>query len=123
MLGGDDRMRGRRAAPPTHAGRQPPFQAAPDRSTRKPLASMLCGAAAGFLLGSAFWIGLGVQELTGGAETSSSREPHGVQFPAPGCTSLTLDRREGNTIAEPCLGEALPMREARARSLDRASLP
>jgi hypothetical protein len=71
----------------------------------------------------AFWIGLGVQELTGGAETSSSREPHGVQFPAPGCTSLTLDRREGNTIAEPCLGEALPMREARARSLDRASLP
>lgn len=85
---------------------------------------MLCGAAAGFLLGATFWIMLGVQVLSGGsADTSSSRELQGVQFPAPGCTSLTLDRREGNTIAEPCLGEALPMREARARSLDRASLP
>jgi len=85
---------------------------------------MLCGAAAGFLLGATFWIMLGVQVLTGGsADTSSSRELQGVQFPVPGCTSLTLDRREGNTIAEPCLSEALPMREASARSLGRAPQP
>src|SRR5690242_17523167 len=122
MLGGDDRMHGRRASPRARA--RLPFQAAAERGGRTPLANVLCGAVAGFMLGSAFWVALGVQELTGvGADTSSSREPQGMQSPAPGCTSLTLDRREGHTIAEPCIGEAQPMREARAGSTFHATLP
>lgn len=117
-------MLGRGTAPPLHGGRQQTFQATRDRRRRKPHVGSLCGAAVGFLLGAAFWIALGVQELTGvRADTSPSREPQGMHSPAPGCTSLTLDRREGNTIAEPCGGESMPMREARAGALDRPSLP
>ena len=86
---------------------------------------MLCGGVAGFLIGAAFWIALGLQELTGSgaAGLAPVREPHGLYVPPPGCTSLALDRREGHTTAEPCLGEGLPMREARANSFDRTTLP
>jgi hypothetical protein len=82
-----------------------------------------CGGATGFLLGTAFWIVLAVQELTGsGAPTRLPiREPQ--ELHAPDCTSLAIDRREGHTTAEPCFGQVLPLREARASGLDHRSLP
>jgi hypothetical protein len=77
---------------------------------------------AGFLLGAAFWIVLGLQELAG---SESSRLPPLLvpqDLHAPGCTSLALDRRKGRTTAEPCLGQVLPLREALATGLtDRFS--
>jgi len=32
----------------------------------------------------------------------------------PDCTVLTLDRRQGHTTAEPCVGHAPPLRQADA---------
>jgi hypothetical protein len=81
------------------------------------------GGVAGFLLGAAFWITLALQELTGGEapKLPPVRDPQGVH--APGCTSLALDRRQGHTIAEPCLRQVLPQREARATGPNDRSLP
>jgi hypothetical protein len=124
MHGGKDGMRGRACGPSAQAGRQTPATAEPARLGRRSLTGVLCGGVAGFLLGAAFWIALGLQELTGSgaAGLAPVREPHGLHVPPPGCTSLALDRRQGHTTAEPCLGEGSPMREARANSFDRASL-
>ena len=72
------------------------------------------GGAAGFVLGAAFWIVLGLQQLTGseGPRPAPLREPQSLHTPE--CTSLALDRRRGHTTAEPCLGQVLPLREALA---------
>ncbi len=123
MLGGDDQLRGRRAAPATQVGRHMPLRSETDRPTRKSFPGVLYGGAAGFLLGAAFWIALGLQELagsSGAASLSPAREPEGVQVPAAGCTSLTLDRRQGHTTAEPCLGL---LREARMTAPGDLSVP
>ena len=125
MLGGVERRHQGSGGPPTHAGRPAHTTARPraGRRWRKTLASVVCGGAAGFLLGAAFWIVLGLRELTGseGARLSPLREPQGLH--TPGCTSLALDRRKGHTTAEPCLGQVLPLREALATGLGDRSLP
>jgi hypothetical protein len=110
MLGGAERRHLEYGDPPPYAGRQ--ARPSPRRAGRKSLASIACGGMAGFLLGAAFWIVLGLQELTGGegAKLSPLRDPQGLH--SPGCTSLALDRRKGHTTAEPCLGQVLPLREA-----------
>jgi hypothetical protein len=87
----------------------------------------VCGGLAGFLLGAAFWIVLGLQEL-GSPELSGSAAPRLApsadrQGDIPDCTSLALDRRKGHTTAEPCLSPVLPLREASATLLGYRSLP
>jgi hypothetical protein len=123
MLGGLERKHQGSGTPPTHAGRQPHLAARPSarRPWRKSLASVACGGMTGFLLGAAFWIVLGLQELTVGASPSLSPLPEPQSLQAPGCTSLAIDRRRGHTTAEPCLGHVPPLREALAAGLaDRA---
>jgi hypothetical protein len=78
---------------------------------------------AGFVLGAAFWIVLGLQELTGSATPSLSPPWEPQSLHAPECTSLAIDRRRGRTTAEPCLGQVLPAREAHATGLGDRSLP
>src|SRR6266436_6368296 len=116
MLGGIGRKHQGSGGSPTLAERQGHTSARPrqGRPWRKSLASVVCGGVAGFLLGAAFWIVLGLQELTGSESPGLSplRNPQGLH--APGCTSLALDRRRGRTTAEPCLGQVLPLREALA---------
>jgi hypothetical protein len=67
-------------------------------------------------LGATFWVGLGVMSLTGGPAPLSPllEEPRGAQ--GSGCTSLTLDRRKGHTLAEPCRSP-VPLREAQTAGL------
>ena len=121
MLGGVERKHQGSGGSPTHAGRQAHTSARPraERSWRKSLASVVCGGVAGFLLGAAFWIVLGLQELTGSEAPwlPPLREPQNLN--APECTSLALDRRRGHTTAEPCLGQVLPLREALATGLEQ----
>ena len=123
MLGGIERKHGLPGGGPSvHAGRQ---ARRAGRPWRKSLAGVVCGGMAGFLVGAAFWVVLGLQELTGSEapKLSPSREPQGVHAPAPGCTSLALDRRKGHTTAEPCRGQVLPLREANATGLGDRSSP
>jgi hypothetical protein len=59
-------------------------------------------AVAGFLLGAGFWICVGAQEFAGNAW------PHVSPLGSPpeesaGCTALSLDRHNGQTLAMPCL--------------------
>ena len=56
------------------------------------------GVAAGFLLGAGFWISLDVYELAGIGLLQAG------EAPAPGCTSLALDRHSGSTSSTPCVG-------------------
>lgn len=125
MLGGVERRHQGSGGSPTHAGQPAHTTARPQagRPWRKSLASVVCGGAAGFLLGAAFWIVLGLQQLTGseGPRLSPIREPHSLHTPE--CTSLALDRSRGHTTAEPCLGQVLPLREALATGLGDRSLP
>jgi hypothetical protein len=70
--------------------------------------------AAGFVLGALFWIGLGTLSWDDGAVSWQfpSLEPHST-----GCTSLAIDRRTGDTTAEPCRNSVpLPEVIASARS-------
>ena len=85
MLGGEERKHGRPGGPSAHAGR--PAQTPASRSGRpwrKSLAGVLCGGVAGLLLGAAFWIVLGLQELTGSGapRLAPAGDPQGVQAPA-----------------------------------------
>ena len=118
MSGGIARKPGRPTGRPGHAGQQRkrwPW--------RKSIAGLVCGGMTGFLIGAAFWVVVGLQELagSGAAMLSPLRDPQGGH--APRCTSLALDRYEGHTTAEPCLREALPLREARATGLGGRSVP
>ena len=125
MLGGVERRHQGSGGSPTHAVRPAHATARPQagRPWRKSLASVLWGGAAGFVLGAAFWIVLGLQQLTGseGPRLSPLREPQSLHTPE--CTSLALDRRRGHTTAEPCLGQVLPLREALATGLADRALP
>jgi hypothetical protein len=69
---------------------------------RHPRAVVERWAVAGCLLGAGFWICLGAQELAGNAW------PHVSPLGSPpdesaGCTTLSLDRHNGQTLAMPCL--------------------
>ena len=125
MLGGVERRHQGFGGSPAHAGRPARTTARPQagRPWRKTLASVVCGGAAGFVLGAAFWIVLGLQQLTDseGPRLSPIREPQSLHTPE--CTSLALDRRRGRTTAEPCLGQVLPLREALATEPGGRSLP
>ena len=70
-------------------------------------------AALGLVLVASFWAYLGAAELAGGATPDVSAreapEAHGA-----GCTVLKLDRPSGRTIAAPCVGPALILRETLA---------
>ena len=127
MLGGEERLRGRPGGTSARSGRPAQTPASPlaGRPLRKSFAGVLCGGMAGFLLGAAFWVVLGLQELTGSGapESSPARGSQGAPAAAPDCTSLALDRRWGHTTAEPCLRQALPQREAHATALGDRSLP
>ena len=91
------------------------------RTGRKSHASALAGltlvaarwAALGLILVASFWAYLGAAELTGGATPDApareAPEAHGA-----GCTVLKLDRPNGRTIAAPCVGPALILRETLA---------
>jgi len=74
---------------------------------RVSLAGTLVGGIAGFLLGAAFWVILGLDHPKG-AGVSPAWEPD--------CTVLTLDRHQGHTTAGPCFGYAppRPLRQADA---------
>jgi hypothetical protein len=125
MLGGVERRHQGSGGSPTHAVRPAHTTARPraGRPWPKSLASVLWGGAVGFVLGAAFWIVLGLQQLTGseGPRLSPLREPQSLHTPE--CTSLALDRRRGHTTAEPCLGQVLPLREALATGLADRPLP
>ena len=126
MLGGEERRRGRSGRPAAEAARQARTRASrATRPWRKSLVGVVGGGLAGFLLGAAFWIVLGLQELSSGGapRLMPSGEPHGVFSPTPGCTALALDRRQGHTTAEPCLGQVLPLREASITGPGHRSLP
>ena len=75
---------------------------------RVSVAGIIVGGVAGFLLGAAFWDILAVHPPKSGPASGMS--------PAwePDCTVLTLDRRQGHTTAEPCVGHAPPLRQADA---------
>ena len=81
------------------------------------------GSAPYFVLGAAFWIVLGLQQLTGSEGPRLSPPPEPQSLHTPECTSLALDRRRGHTTAEPCLGQVLPLREALATGLADRPLP
>ena len=70
-------------------------------------------AALGLVLVASFWAYLGAAELAGGTTPDVSAreapEAHGA-----GCTVLKLDRPSGRTIAAPCVGPALILRETLA---------
>ena len=122
MLGGVERKPGWPGGPSAKEPRRAqPRTSRPGRPWRKSLAGVV-GGAAGFLLGAAFWIVLGLQEIAGSGAPNLSpvRDPQGL--PAPGCTSLALDRRQGHTTAEPCLRH-VPLREARATDSGERALP
>ena len=125
MLGGVERRHQGSGGSPTHAVRPAHTTARPQagRPWPKSLASVLCGGAAGFVLGAAFWIVLGLQELTGSEGPRLSPLPEPQSLHTPECTSLALDRRRGHTTAEPCLGQVLPLREALATGLADRALP
>ena len=73
---------------------------------RSPAAAALgWSVAAGFLLGAGFWISLGVYEL------ADSGLPQAQGGPAPGCTSLALDRHSGSTKSTPCAGPTPSLRD------------
>jgi hypothetical protein len=57
--------------------------------------------AVGFGLGAGFWIYLGVSELTG-VDMPLPQNQAPPAAPAPGCTTLMLDRLNGHTTATPC---------------------
>ena len=118
MLGGvERRQRGARAAP---AFGQPYAR----RPWRRSPASAVYGGAAGFVLGAAFWIVLGLQELTGSEVPPKLAPLQDAQDQTPpGCTSLAIDRRKGRTISEPCLEQMLPLREALATGLTGRGVP
>lgn len=121
MLGGVERNVGWSGGPSAEGARQAqPPTSRPGRLQGKSLAGVVGGGAAGFVLGAAFWIVLGLQEIAGSGAPNLSpvRDPQGLH--APGCTALALDRRQGHTTAEPCLHHVLPLREARASPGDRA---
>jgi hypothetical protein len=66
------------------------------------IAGTLLGGMTGFLLGAAFWIVLGLKDL-------SSGDALRVALPwEPECTALALDRHAGHTTAGPCFARALP---------------
>ena len=73
-------------------------------------------AALGLVLVAIFWAYLGAAELAGGATPDApareAPEAHGA-----GCTVLKLDRPSGRTIAAPCVGPALILRETLAARL------
>jgi hypothetical protein len=125
MLGGVKRKHQRAGGSASHAGRQAHSSAWPParRPWHKSLASVVCGGVAGFLLGAAFWIVLGLQELTGSEAPRLSTSPEPQSLHAPECTSLAIDRRKGRTTAEPCRGQVLPLREAHATGFGDSSLP
>jgi hypothetical protein len=68
-------------------------------------------ATAGFLLGAAFWITLGVLSLMGSAEPQPVAAPDPHNTDAASCTALNLDRRLGRTTAGPCRVLPAPLRE------------
>lgn len=124
MLGGEKRKHGRLGGPSVYAGqpaRTPALRTA--RPWRGSLAGLLCAGLTGLLLGATFWLVPDLQEWTGSAAPwlAPAGDQQGVQ--ARQCTSLALDRRKGLTTAEPCLREALPLREARAAAVGDRSLP
>lgn len=107
-----------RPGPPAGTARLPRTSAShAGRPWRKSLAGVVGGGAAGFVLGAAFWVILGLQEIAGSGAPNLPPGWDPQAMPAPGCTSLALDRRQGHTTAEPCLRQALPLREARANGL------
>jgi hypothetical protein len=128
MLGGGERKHRQSGDPSAHA-RRPAHAPASSagRPRRTSLTGIVCGGLTGFLLGAAFWIVLGVQDL-GVPELSGSAAPRLVpsadrQGDIPDCTSLALDRRKGHTTAEPCPSLVLPLREASANLLGDRSVP
>jgi hypothetical protein len=123
MLGGVER-RHQSGGSPAHAGRPAHTTARPQagRPWPKSLASVVCGGAAGFVLGAAFWIILGLQELTASTSPSLSPVPVPQSLHAPGCTSLAIDRHGGRTTAEPCANQLQPLREALATGLGGRAL-
>jgi hypothetical protein len=122
MLGGVERKHRRLGRSPPHAGRQVPtsVKSQPRRRRPKSLAGVVCGGMTGFVLGATFWSVLGLQELPGSEAPRLSPLPEPQNMHAPDCTSLTLDRRQGSTTAEPC--QVLPLREAHATELGGRSL-
>jgi hypothetical protein len=129
MLGGVERNGGLPGGTSVQLGRPAlvPVVRGAGGALRKSVAGVLGGGVLGFLLGAAFWVVLGLQEL-GLPELSGDAAPRPAptadrQGDIPGCTSLALDRRRGHTTAEPCLGHVLPLREASAAHLGDRSLP
>jgi hypothetical protein len=111
MFGGEWLMRGRSGARAEPLARLGPLRSGPRRGIS--IAGTLLGGMAGFLLGAAFWIVLGVKELSSG-DAAWKALPW-----EPACTALTLDRHAGHTTAGPCFAHALPPRAGPGRGLER----
>jgi len=107
MLGGEWPLRRRSRGLRGLAVRRRAPLARGGQGRRLSVAGTLVGGIAGFLLGAALWVILGLNHPKG-AGVSPAWEPD--------CTVLTLDRHQGHTTAGPCFGYAppLPLRQADA---------
>ncbi len=126
MPGGVDQRRhgfGYRPSP-EHAGPglQASVSAARGRPGRAPIAVALRWGAAGFLLGAAFWVYLGVRELTHSDLPKLFQHQGLPAAPASGCTALALDRDNGHTTAAPCASPP-SLRDQLTALLGQASRP
>ena len=100
-------MAGRLEQTRNGAGNAPCVRARPRSDPRWMVAARW--TAIGVLLVATFWIYLGATELLDIGAQSLSHDWQGTE--STGCTALTLDRERKRTIAEPCLGPGLPIRD------------
>ena len=66
------------------------------------------------LIAAAFWIVLGLEELTSRGTAGLPPLLDTRATDAPGCTSFAIDRASGAAAASPCHGEILALSRPRA---------
>ena len=88
------------------------------RGRSRSLASGVLFGMAGFLLGAACWIVLGVLALAGGPLSGPEFLEDTLRGRAAGCTSLALDRLGGLTTAEPCRSSGHLLRGSKTARVD-----
>jgi hypothetical protein len=97
-------------------------QAEPQQQCRMGLAGPRRAALAGLLIGAVLWNGAALWQLAGavlmGVPTDATPAPAGA-----GCTSLSLDRPTGRTLAWPCAEPAWLESARRAARLAAAAGP